>query len=365
MILLDVDAIEHISYGAAILGSGGGGDPHLGKILAQQAIKQHGQIRLISADELQPNDLLLATGMIGAPTIMLEKISNSNQSVEACRHVEKYLERSATAIYPIEAGGINSLLPLATACYSDLPVVDMDSMGRAFPELHMTTFYLDDIQTLPYVLVDEKLNKVMIDTTDMREAETIARAVTATMGGSTMFAGYPLSAAQAQQSGIPGTISLMKRIGERMQQAVTNKDDLVATLTSLLKGHVLFRGKLNRLSQCSDGGFTHGYANFISLDNKKTNFSVLFQNEYLLVQENHTPLCISPDLIILVDEDTGQPLLTERLSYGMNVVAIGAPVHEKWRTPRGIEICGPAHFKYPVDYVPVETLVEAYRKTLK
>lgn len=365
MILLDVDAIEHISYGASVLASGGGGDPYIGKIMAQQAIKKHGSIRLININELKPNDILLSTGMIGSPTIMIEKLPNGEESILACRRVEEYLKKKITAIYPIEAGGINSLLPLTTACRLALPVVDLDGMGRAFPQFHMTTFYLDNINASPFVVIDEKLNTVTTNAIDSYQSEIFARAVTEKMGGAAIFAGYPISPVQAEKSGISGSLSLMKSIGEQMQQAIANKDNLVNTLASLLNGYVLFRGKLNRLNQRSEGGFTRGYANFISLDNKKMNFTVLFQNEYLLVKENDMPLCMTPDLIILIDEDTGTPVLTERLSYGMNVVAIGAPANEKWRIPRGIQICGPRYFKYSLSYTPVEKLVENYRQEIK
>lgn len=362
MILLDANAIEHITYGASVLACGGGGDPYIGKIMAQQAIEKHGPIRLINVRELQPDDLLLSTGMIGAPTIMMEKIPNGEDSILACRSVEKYLKKSVTAIYPIEAGGINSLLPLTTACRLGFPVVDVDGMGRAFPQFQMTTFYLDGINASPFVVVDENRNTVTSNTIDSYQAEVFARTVTEKMGGAAIFAGYPISPVQAETSGISGTISLMKSIGEKMQQAISSKDNLIDTLVSLLNGFVLFRGKLHRLNQSSEGGFTRGYAHFISLDNKKRRFNVLFQNEYLLVKEKDTPLCMTPDLIILVDEDTGIPVLTERLTYGMNVVAIGAPANKKWRTPRGIEVCGPRYFKYPLNYTPVETLVENNRK---
>lgn len=363
VIFLDASAVEHISYGASVLASGGGGDPYIGKIMVQQAIEKHGPIRLISTDELQPDDILLSTGMIGSPTIMIEKIPNGEESILACRRAEQYLKKPITAIYPIEAGGINSLLPLATACYLGLPVVDVDGMGRAFPEFHMTTFHLDNINASPFVIADEKLNTVLIDSIDSYQTEIFARSVAIKMGGAAIFAGYPISPNQAKLSGITGTLSTIKYIGERMQQAVSNKENLVNTLVGLLDGHILFHGKLNRLNQRSESGFTHGYADFISSDNKKTSFKVMFQNEYLLVQEGNTPLCMTPDLIILLDEDTGLPILTERLCYGMNVVVIGAPANTKWRTPRGIEVCGPHYFKYPQNYLPVEKLVENYRKT--
>lgn len=359
--LLDIKAIEHICYGASILASGGGGDPHLGKIMAQQAIEKHGPIRLVSIEELQPDDILLSTGMIGAPTIMMEKIPNGEESILACRRVEQHLRKSIAAIYPIEAGGINSLLPLATACHLGLPVLDVDGMGRAFPQFQMTTFYLDDINASPFIVVDEKLNTVLVDARDAYQSETFARAVTVKMGGAAIFAAYPISPIQAKESGIPGTISLMKNIGEKMEQAITNKDNLVNTLIHLLEGYVLFRGKLNRVNQRSEGGFTYGYAHFSGLDNKDINFKVLFQNEYLLALANNTPLCMTPDLIIILDEDTGIPILAEKLSYGMNVVAIGVPANNKWRTQRGIEVCGPRYFKYPMDYIPVEDCIKAHK----
>ncbi|MCW2488470.1 DUF917 domain-containing protein [Candidatus Symbiopectobacterium sp. NZEC127] len=361
MILLDIKAIEHICYGASILASGGGGDPHLGKIMAQQAIEKHGPIRLISIEELQPDDILLSTGMIGAPTIMMEKIPNGEESILACRRVEQHLRKSITAIYPIEAGGINSLLPLATACRLGLPVLDVDGMGRAFPQFHMTTFYLDNINASPFIVVDEKLNTVLIDAVDGYQSEIFARDATVKMGGAAIFAAYPISPIQAKKSGIAGTISLMKNIGEKMQQAISNKDNLVNTLINLLQGHVLFRGKLNRVNQRSEGGFTYGHADFSGLDNKKKNFKVLFQNEYLLALENDNPLCMTPDLIIIIDEDSGIPILAEKLSYGMNVVAIGVPANNKWRSQRGIEVCGPRYFKYPMDYSPVEDCIKAYK----
>ncbi|WP_290606799.1 DUF917 domain-containing protein [Arsenophonus sp. ENCA] len=152
--LLDVETIEQISYGASVLASGGGGDPYIGKIMAQQAIEKHGLIRLISINELHPNDMLLSTGMTGSPAVMIEKLPNGKESILACRRVEESLKKKITAIYPIEAGGINSLLPLTTACRLGLPVVDVDGMGRAFPQFHITTFYLDNINASPFVVID-------------------------------------------------------------------------------------------------------------------------------------------------------------------------------------------------------------------
>ncbi|ASV32915.1 DUF917 family protein [Candidatus Hamiltonella defensa] len=360
MTWLDLEAIEHISYGASVLASGGGGDPYIGKIMAQQAIQQHGPIRLLDSEVFQTHELLLSTGMIGSPTVMVEKIPNGEESIVACQCMEKHLGRTIAGIYPIEAGGINSLLPLATACRLGLPVVDVDGMGRAFPEFQMTTFYLDGINVSTFIIADEKLNTVLVDAIDSHQAEKFARAVTVKMGGAAIFAASPISPTQARNSGIKGTISFMRHIGKRMEQARAARENLVDTLVGLLRGHVLFRGKAIRVNQRSEDGFTRGIAIFTGVDeNVGGRFEVLFQNEYLLAKQEEIPLCITPDLIILLDEDTGLPVLAERLSYGMRVVVIGAPADDKWRTSRGIEVCGPGYFNYPDDYKPVEMLAMA------
>ena len=39
---IDVADLDDIAIGGAILGTGGGGDPYIGKLMAQQAIRRHG-----------------------------------------------------------------------------------------------------------------------------------------------------------------------------------------------------------------------------------------------------------------------------------------------------------------------------------
>ena len=48
---LDADDLEDIAIGGAILGTGGGGDPYIGKLMAQQAILKHGPVKLVDVAE--------------------------------------------------------------------------------------------------------------------------------------------------------------------------------------------------------------------------------------------------------------------------------------------------------------------------
>ncbi|MDP7645311.1 MAG: DUF917 family protein, partial [Anaerolineales bacterium] len=66
------------------------------------------------------------------------------------------------------------------------------------------------------------------------------------------------------------------------------------------------------------------------------------------------PVAVVPDLITLLDSDTGDAVTTEHLRYGYRVDAIGIPCDPQWRTPEGLALGGPAHFGYEVEYVPIE-----------
>ena len=107
--------IDRIAVGAAILGSGGGGDPYVGKLMAKQAIKAHGPVRLIDVEEVPDTELVIPSAMMGAPAVMLEKLPNGGEPAMAFRALENYLGRKAFAVISIEAGGLNSCIPIYTA----------------------------------------------------------------------------------------------------------------------------------------------------------------------------------------------------------------------------------------------------------
>jgi len=122
-----------IALGGAFLGTGGGGDPYIGKLMAEQAIATSGPVPVIDVETLADDALVIPVAMMGAPTVMLEKLPRGDEAVAAVRSLEAVLGRKADAIFCIEAGGLNSTIPIAVASTLGLPIVDGDGMGRAFP----------------------------------------------------------------------------------------------------------------------------------------------------------------------------------------------------------------------------------------
>ena len=66
--------------------------------------------------------------------------------------------------------------PIIVAGLAGLPVVDGDGMGRAFPEVQMTTFFIYGAQPSPAAIADEKGNVVVFrHVIDMFWLEKFAR----------------------------------------------------------------------------------------------------------------------------------------------------------------------------------------------
>ena len=56
----------------------------------------------------------------------------------------------------LEAGGCNSIEPILLGAKTDLPVLDVDGMGRAFPELQMYVPFIYGASHCPSSLTDCK-----------------------------------------------------------------------------------------------------------------------------------------------------------------------------------------------------------------
>jgi DUF917 family protein len=350
---IGVEALRDIARGAAVLGTGGGGDPYIGRLLAEQAIREHGPVALVDVDEVPADALVVASAMIGAPTVMVEKLPAGGEAPAAMRALEQVLERPVTHTVSIEAGGLNSTVPFVTAAALGLPVVDADGMGRAFPEVQMVLCTLAGVQAAPLALADEKGNSLVLRTIDNRWAERFARSATVDMGCSAMMAVYALSGAQLEDAMVPGTITLCEELGALIR--AERAGDAVGAVVERLDGRVLLAGKVTDVARRTSDGFARGEAR-IAGDGE---LRLHFQNEHLLALLDGEVVASTPDLIVVLDAETGEPVTTEALRYGQRVVALGAPCDPRWRTPAGLELVGPRTFGYDRDYVPVEALAHA------
>lgn len=71
---IDVDDLPDLARGAALLGTGGGGDPLIGMLLVKAAIEEHGPVTVLDPSEVPDDALVIPTAQMGAPTVVLERL---------------------------------------------------------------------------------------------------------------------------------------------------------------------------------------------------------------------------------------------------------------------------------------------------
>jgi DUF917 family protein len=352
---IGIRELRDIARGAAVLGTGGGGDPYIGRLLAERAIADHGPVQLVDVSEVPDDALVLPSAMMGAPTVMVEKLPRGGEAASALRALETRLGRAATHTVSIEAGGLNSTIPFAVAAELGLPVVDADAMGRAFPELQMVLPTLVGIDATPMALADEKGNSVVFDTLDNHWAERLARSATIDMGCTAMLSLYALPGARLEDALVSGTLSLCEELGRLIASERAAHGDPVGAVSERLGGRVLLTGKVVDVARRTQDGFARGEAEIEGLGGDAgAALTLYFQNEHLLARLDGEVAAVTPDLIMVLDAETGEPVTTEGLRYGQRIAALAAPCDSRWRTPEGLALVGPEVFGYGCEYVPVE-----------
>ena len=350
---IDLDDLDAITLGATLLGNGGGGDPYQAKLMAHQAIQDFGPIRLAQLDELPDDALLVTIAVLGAPTVIIEKIPSGQLYADAVRSLASFLGKEIAGIMPVEVGGMNTLVPLMVAAELGLPCIDADGMRRAFPQIEMTVFTLAGISASPVSLADEHGNIVIVNAKTNQIAEKLIRTSAMNLGLANSFASYSMTVAQAKSAAIHGSVTYATEVGRLLrgiQQGAMSWDDLYA----FTGGRSLFEGKIVDLDRRTTSGFARGTVVIEAFANSATTMRIEIQNEMLLAMEDGRTVLTPPDLICMVDYETSEPITTEQLAYGQRVRVIGMPCAPEWHREGMLDVVGPAAFGYDVDYIPFE-----------
>ncbi len=353
--------IDRIALGAGILGTGGGGNPYLGSLMTKAQLRLGRTIRMIRPADLDPGAQVLALGGIGAPTVGIEKMEEGDEGVRVLRAIEKFAGRPVDAVIADEIGGSNGLAPMITAAKLGLPVVDADGMGRAFPEVQMTTFFIHGQASQPAALADA-LGNVLIVTaaTSPEMLETLMRAGTVAMGCTAHMSTAPMTGDFVRRYGVPHTVSQAWTLGDTVMAARAAKTDPVAAILRRAGGTSLLHGKVTDIARRIDTGFVRGNLTVTGLEDcAGRSLTIDIQNEYLVAREAGSILAMVPDLICICDSETGRPVTTEELRYGLRISVIAIPAPALLRSAKALRSVGPRAFGYDFDFVPLGVPTEA------
>jgi uncharacterized protein len=351
--------IDDITLGASILATGGGGDPEIGLLWAYNVINKGKEIVLIKPESV-PNDAMIAMcGCLGAPVVLTEKTPNGNELNTAFQKLSGYVGKDFVGVIPPEAGGVNTTVPMAVAGELGLPVIDGDGMGRAFPELQMTSFHIGGVSASPVATINEKGFAAIVDSEDAYMAENIVRQTAMAYGGISWIAGYPMNGDQVRSTCIPNTVSLTLELGRRVREARDVHNDPIEVVERITGGWSAFKGKIVDINRDfgaeSTKGFSMGQIVMEGLGDHKGSTAVIdFQNEWLKLTVNGKLICLPPDLITILDSETAEPIRTDIVKYGYRGTVVVVPAHERMKTEKALEVCGPRAFGYDLDFVPLK-----------
>jgi len=334
---LQIEDLEALSVGVTLLGSGGGGDPYPDLLRTKELFMRKGPCQIIDSEELEPDALVVPVAFMGAPLVSTEKLPSGVECLALLELIKKYCQKEPKALVAAEIGGANAFVPLALGSMTGLPVIDGDTLGRAFPELHMSSCALHGISASPGFFSDSLGNSVVVHVDSAKKLELYARSLSEVMGSSVACAIYLLTAVEAKRALVPKTLTGAIEIGKQLMAKNF-------PCVRLGKGHLI------DVQQDIQGGFLTGKVQILG----DCLYEVEFQNEYLLAKSEEKVLASTPDIIAIIEEESGMPLSVERLRFGLSVELVALSAPKIWQSADALKIVGPRAFGYAVDYKEVK-----------
>ena len=355
MRVITADDIESLAVGAWVLGTGGGGSPYLGLLNLRRLYAEGKRIRLMSPLDLADDDAVAVVSNQGAPLVSQERLTDSRTIARAVALMAEITGKKFRAIMSLEIGGGNSIQPMLAAAHLDLPVVDADCMGRAYPEAQMTSFAVGDLNPYPLTSVDPRgIESIVARVPSWKWMERVSRKICTEYGSTASTCKAPRTGAEVKRWGIAFTTTKAIKIGAAVRAAQAAHRDPIDAILETESGKLLYRGKVVDVDRRTTEGFLRGRARFDGLDaSRGSAMEIDFQNEWIVARRDGTPIAMSPDLICVLDTVSGEAVGTETIRYGQRITVIALPPPEIFLSPKGLAHVGPRAFGYDLEFKSV------------
>jgi uncharacterized protein len=343
---LQLQDIDTLARGVAILGSGGGGDPEFERVVVRDLIDGGAVVTLINMEELPEKSAIFPVALVGAPLVTLEKIPTKNQIDLLFSTIRAEAGEQSLVLMPVEIGGGNGIVPFIVAARTGLPVLDADLMGRAFPEIPMVTPTLYGIEGTPFTLIGTD-SVVKISHAPKNRLEALCRALCVELGSTALATAYPMDTYMVRRVAISGSISRAAALGEIVESARSSYADPIGALCAYSDAIEAGRGIITEVIHTIDKGFLVGSVTISG----ETTLKIFFKNEYLVVKKEGAFFATTPDIIALFDIETGIALTTDMLLRGIRCAVLIFQAPAEWRTAAGLALVGPQAFAFSTSYV--------------
>lgn len=347
---LERGALPAYVLGAALLGSGGGGDAavYLPRLLASVPVDG---IELVPVAEAGRRGLrtVVAVGMIGAASVLTEKLPHGGEIGEAVAAACRWSGREVDAVVPVEAAGVNAALGVAAAAELGLPLLDADLMGRALPRYDQVTLVVADPGAMGATAVAEPGGQVLVvDRCSPRALERTVRTYVSQAGGWAGAAFGPFGVDVLTGQCCLGTPSRALDLGTRLLGHGGRLDP--PDLAAALGGRLLAAGRVLEIERGAGASYTR--ASVAVLDRSGSVLRLEAESEYLAALRDGEPVVTCPELLCVLERRTGTPVPADRLRPGDDVQVLALPGPAWWtRSAERLAVVSPRAFGLDLDPV--------------
>lgn len=351
---LGVSDLDDFVVGATLLGSGGGGVAELYAHQLRQSLPADG-IELVPLTEAADRGIrtIAAVGMIGATSVLTEKLPHGGEIAEAVAAAERWTGLTVDALMPVEAAGVNATLPVSVACELGLPLVDADLMGRALPRFDQLSLVAAAPERFGSTMLVQPGGQVLVlDRATPLDLERTVRGYVAHAGGWAGAAFGPFALQDVLGRACENTLARAIELG-RAFSAVSGTGDARPFLEAT-GGILLGAGRVIDIVRASTDRFAR--TSFAIADHAGPLLRIEAENEFLAAIRDGTPVVTCPELICVLDRRLIRPLAVEQLRFGDDVQVIALPGPAWWTgNPHLISVVGPRAFGIDLDPVLLGT----------
>lgn len=335
------EKLHHIIEGAALLGSGGGGNKAAAYALLKYIVETapSGKVQLLSAldHSFDSSAIGCVIADIGANSAQEEKQYEAIATAfnELSLQMQRTIGTSLAFVLPIETGPENSMVPFVVAAHYGIPVLDIDGAGRAVPVLPLATF--SELPPCPAVIANDKGDFILLQIDNVADLDSMLRPITglALFGNSGSLALWPSRIDPLLKYAVKNSLSYAMACGELIDclQKGLQIDAGCLNFVNERKACLLGQGIVQSILNKEEGAFD--YSQVVIHDVlSDTTISVLVQNESLILYNSSQPgpMLTAPASIGYLKTD-GSAITNAEIKQGDEVFVLAIDAHEALKQP--------------------------------
>lgn len=309
-------------YGGALLGCGGGGDPQEGLRILDLALSHAPEIPLLSLEEIDSQKIVVTASLVGSPASKDRHVAPEHyQRVYEifCRHFSQEIG----GIITNEMGAQSSTNGWVLAALTGLPLIDAPCNGRAHPTGAMGSLGLAEEEGYCSIQVGAggkgELETEIFAKGSLQTTSALIRNAASAAGGFVTVLRNPVSAEYVAKHAALGALSHSVKVGQILCRELGNASAVAEALGKTLGTEEICRGRISECDLRITGGFDLGT---LTIENDESPITVTFWNEYMTAECDGVRLATFPDMIAVLDGESGLPLTSALVSPHQKVILL-------------------------------------------